>query len=156
VLKRVQRRELSQLSSGRPLKAEAKRYLDSIANQGNANKRKRLALSAVAQNTLYYQLGENKDALSVFEQDAEGRQLHPAPYQLVPYATDSAEGVPLRVRQFRNLDGSKDYGVAFFVGYTVDPLVAGEPGNAGGSMISATNLANSGQLRMHVSIETMA
>lgn len=154
ILKRVSRKELAMLSNGRPMLAEGQRFLNAMSSKrGNGSL---LALSAegAGVNTLYYKLGEKSDFLIVYETDHDGRKLHPSPFQLVPYATDASEGVPLKARAYTEIDGSRAYGIVYEVGFTIEPQTNGDVSSSVGSMLSVKSLTDAGQLNMAVKIET--
>lgn len=153
ILKRVPRHELAQLADGRPLTAEAQRYMYSLTKQAAGAV---LAKEGLNANTLYYKLGEKGDFAIVYETDGSGRKLHPSPFQLIPYATDSGQGVPMKAREYREIDGSKAYGVVYEVGATFEPLVSGDVSCSSGSILSVKSLTNAGQLNIAVKIASSA
>jgi hypothetical protein len=90
--------------------------------------------------------------LTVYSRSSRGQTLHPNPFQLVPYATDNSMGVPLKERQYVELDGSVATGVVIEVGCTFDPIVPGYPEDGMAGMVDASRLADAGQLdiQMHI------
>lgn len=156
ILKRVPREDMARLSNGRPMQAEAQQYLRAKSSSNKRAGSDAFAVPEAAPNMLYYRLGEKNDFLIVYEQDAEGRQLHASPFQLVPYATDSTEGVPLKARKYIDVDGSVAYGLVYQVGYTIEPQTQGDPSSSPGSILDVKSLSDAGQLNIAVVIETCA
>ena len=147
ILKRVPRAELSALTQGRPFKDEARREI--------ASRQQDLRLVApLAKDTIYYKLSEKKDYLAVYSRDNLNRPLHPRPFQLVPFATDSFMGAPLESLHYNTANGGDAYGIWIECAQTVYPITQGHAEDAIAGIIDESRLASAGQLHVHVNIET--
>ena len=147
ILKRVDRAELAALTQGRPFKDEARRQ---IANRQEDNR----LVALFAKDSIYYKLGEKKDFLAVYSQDNMGRELHPRPFQLVPYCTDTFMGPTLNDLSYPALNGADRFGIFIEVGCSVYPITQGQPEDGIAGMIDESRLASAGQLHVQVNIET--
>jgi hypothetical protein len=147
IVKRVPRAELSALTQGRPFKDEARRE---IARQQNDLR----LVAPVSKDTIYYKLSEKKDYLAVYSRDNLNRPLHPSPFQMVPFATDSFMGPSLKDLHYKTANGADAYGIWIECAQTVYPITQGHSEDAIAGMIDESRLASAGQLHVHVNIET--
>ena len=154
ILKRVDRAELAEQSHNAgyghvamPVKAAKSR------TDGESGSRKYRLTDYTGSNTLMYKLGERREALPVFETAENNKKLHKRPFQLVPYAVNSTEGVPLAARRYERLDGSTEYGIVFQVGYTYEGMSGTSSPGAPLMPMNVDELFRAGMINMAVSIQ---
>lgn len=149
ILKRVPRTEIAKIAKGRPVVSELKRLLGPALSSATG-----VPIGKTAAETLYYKIGEHKEFLAVYSVNEQGEKLHPSPFQLVPYVSNSSAPVPMAARRYYEEDGSVAYGVVIEVGAVFDPIVPGHAATSMAGMVNVDQLKDAGQLDIQAKIVT--